>query len=347
MRTAIAQRWTDGLPILPPEVEEFERARQVIDTDLQTEIAVIPPANGILDTTQLIIQSLMAGCLPEYIPIVRATIEAMMDPRFNLMGVQTTTGPVGPLIIANGPVSKQLGINSGPGLFCHGRANIAIGRAIRLILWNVGGGYYGETDMATFGHQGKISLCLGEAESDSPWPSLAVDQGMNESESVVSVIAADAPNECLVTSAGDNPFRILDMIADVASILGPVTWVLGDEMHLISILSPRVAHILSGGGFTKADVRQYLFEHARRRVREIEKRTLLTHDEVGDLTRRSADDAHWFRWIDINDPEAMVPVAKSPEQVHIVVAGGLDSMWCAVCPSWGGHGGWLSSRKVN
>src|SRR5258705_7380816 len=137
----------------------------------------------------------MAGCRPEYFPVVLAGIEAMLDPDCQLYSIQTATNTTTPLMIVNGPIAEELGINSGGNMFGQGaRANASIGRAIQLVLRNIGGDIAGETDMATHGQAGKFSSCIAEAEKDSPWAPFHVDAGFKASDSTVTVIGASAPH---------------------------------------------------------------------------------------------------------------------------------------------------------
>lgn len=360
LETAYQRRWTDGLPVIAPTPEAVERALEYLERDPGEELALIPPAQGILTVEQLVLQSIMAGCKPEHVPVVWAVFQAMVEDgrseggttgtrigrRFNLNGVQCTTNYCSPLAIVNGPIVEKLGFNTGPELFNYGRPNVAIGRAVRLIMWNVGGGYYGETDMATFGQPGKISFCIAEAESRSPWESLAVERGFASSDSAVTVIAVDSPHDCYVEPAAPHPFRVLDIICDVASHRGTSMWAIGEENPAFFILSPRVARLLADRGLTKYDVKQYIFEHARRRVPDMAHDRLLIWDEQGHVVRRRPTDMQWYQWVDMDDPNATVPIARRPDEVQIVVAGGDESWWCAVCPTWGGHGGWPVSAKI-
>src|SRR3954471_8350953 len=137
---AYAQGITDGLPVIPPTKERVEEMAAASGANLQHAIAEIPPRGGVATIEKLAINAVMAGCLPEYFPVIVAAVEAMMQPQFNLIGIQTTTNPVGPVLIVNGPIRKAIDLNCGAGAFGPGRrANATIGRAIRLILLNIGG----------------------------------------------------------------------------------------------------------------------------------------------------------------------------------------------------------------
>ena len=162
--------WTDGLPVIPPTAKLVNAALDFLGWDPQEVIGEVPPMNHIATVDKVVVNSVMAGCLPEYIPVVIASIEAMLHNEFNLNGIQATTNCIRPLAIVSGPVLEQLGLNAGDNVFGGGsRAKAAVGRAIRLVLWNIGGGYAGEIDRATFGHPGKYTFCIAENSQDSPW----------------------------------------------------------------------------------------------------------------------------------------------------------------------------------
>src|SRR3990167_939490 len=155
------QRWTDGLPVVPPTRGATERIIEYLRRDPKDVIGIIPPRNGVATIEKIAVNSVMAGCKPEYVPFVIAAIEAMLEERFNLNGVQTTTHCCAPIVIVSGPAVKKLGFNTKEGAFGHGcRPSATIGRAVRLILWNIGGGYPGEPCKTTLGHPGNFSFCV-------------------------------------------------------------------------------------------------------------------------------------------------------------------------------------------
>jgi len=155
--------WTDGLPVVPPT---WERAKQFIEPlglPADEVIAEVPPLDGRATVERIAVNAVMAGCLPEHMPVVIAAIRAMMEERFNLRGVQCSTGIHTPLLIVNGPIAKRLNINSGYNCFGQGwRANATIGRAVKLVLVNLGGAIPGETNKSTFGHPGSYTYCIAD-----------------------------------------------------------------------------------------------------------------------------------------------------------------------------------------
>ena len=195
--------WTDGLPVVPPTPERVERMLNGTDRDPDELIAAVPPKWGRATVEKVAINAVMAGCKPAYLPLILKAVEAMTNEQFNLHGVQVTTSHVGPMLIVNGPIRKQLEINDGFNLFGQGwRANATIGRALRLVCTNIGGALPGELDRAAFGHAGKYTCCIAEKEEVSPWDAMHVDRGFQADDSTVTVFAAAGPQT--VNDHGNN-----------------------------------------------------------------------------------------------------------------------------------------------
>ena len=180
--------WTDGLPVVPPSEELVRRFVARAGRDGSELIAELPPLGGRATVERVAVNTVMAGCLPEHLPVVIAALQAMMDERFNLRGVMCSTGIHTPLLIVNGPVVQQLDINGGYNCFGAGwRANATIGRAVKLALVNLGGAIPGETNKATFGHPGAYTYCVAEDEAANPWMPMHVELGYAASDSTVTV----------------------------------------------------------------------------------------------------------------------------------------------------------------
>ncbi|MGH7316417.1 MAG: hypothetical protein ACREJS_09180, partial [Candidatus Rokuibacteriota bacterium] len=187
--------WTDGLPIVPPTGEDVREFLRFTDREPREVVAVLPPRQGEATVERIAINAVMAGCRPEYLPLIITAVETLADPAFNLDSIQATTHPVAPLIIVNGPIAKEVGINSGYNAFGQGfRANLTIGRAVRLLLMNVGGGLPGTGDRATQGSPAKIAYCVAENEEASPWEPLHVEHGFAGEMSTVTAIACEGPH---------------------------------------------------------------------------------------------------------------------------------------------------------
>lgn len=316
--------WSDGLPVVPPTKERVQEFIDYFQTSGDELIAEVPPLGGKATVERIAVNAVMAGCLPEHMPVVVTAIQAMMEDRFNLRGVQCSTGIHTPLLIINGPIAKRLGINSGYNCFGQGwRANATIGRAVKLVLVNLGGAIPGETNKSTFGHPGSYTYCVAEDEDANPWEPLHIEAGFSESDSAVTVYPAEAPHN-IMYHAGD-PRDLLTVLADSMCTLGNVQmYVMGDTLV---VLGPEHARILADAGWRKRDVRLFLYEHARKPV------GLLRHGgpPQGDGHRG----LFWPRFVDPQDDSQMVPVVRRPENIHIMVAGGAGGPHSAYLPGWG------------
>ncbi len=305
-----AQGWSDGLPVVPPTEERVLAMLRAVADDPARSVGRIPPAWAEATVEKIAVNAVMAGCRPAYLPVVVAAVEALCDPAFNLASIQATTHPVAPLLIVNGPVAQQIGLNAGAGVFGPGwRANATIGRALRLVLMNVGGARPGQGDMATQGHPGKYAYCIAENEADSPWEPLHVDRGYARGDSVVTVFGGEAPhnvNDHVSQTAGG----VLGVIAQSMATLGSnAGWILGDSSFVVA-LGPEHAATIAAGGLTKGDVRRFLYETARLPLR--------------DLVRGGMWGMHdWPAWMRaVGDPEARLPLVPDPDAILVVVAGG-------------------------
>src|SRR5262245_2104151 len=184
--------WTDGLPVIPPTAERVEA--MLGGRDGGASLGLVPPAMGEATLERVAACAVLAGCRPAYFPVVAAAARAVLDPAFNLHGQAVTTQPAGQLVVVNGPVREAIGLNSGMGALGPGfRANLTIGRALRLLVTLTGGAMPGAMDRATLGHMGKLGFCVAEDEEVSPWEPLHVHRGFAAGQSVVTVIGSDAP----------------------------------------------------------------------------------------------------------------------------------------------------------
>jgi hypothetical protein len=312
--------WSDGLPIVPPTADRVEAMLAGTDLDPRHEVGVMPPRWGVATLEKLAVNAVMAGCRPDDLPVIVAAVEALLAEPFNLYGVQATTHPCAPLLIVNGPARERLGINSGPGCFGPGwRANATIGRAIRLILWNVGGGVPGQTDRATQGSPAKFSYCIAEHEEQSPWAPLHVERGLAPGESAVTAFAGEAPhnvNDHVSTTAEG----ILTTAADTMAVMGNNNYYLRGEVLLV--LGPEHAETIARPGWSRADVQAFVFEHARK------PRARLARG--GMYGMRS-----WPRWVDALGDDEPIPLLDRPQDLLVAVAGGPGKHSCFV-PSFGG-----------
>jgi hypothetical protein len=304
------RRWTDGLPIVPPTEPRVEAMLKAVASDPDRSLGQIPPSWCEATLEKVAVNAVMAGCEPAYLPVVVAAVEALCDPAFNLYGIQATTHPAAPLLIVNGPIVGRIGLNCGSGVFGPGfAANATIGRAIRLVLLNVGGAWPGEGDMATQGQPGKYSYVIAENEAQSPWEPLHVERGFAPGDSVVTVFGGEAPhnvNDHVSQTAG----RLLGVIAQAMLTLGSnAKWILHDSSFVVA-LGPEHAATIAADGLGRADVQRFLYETARLPLRELQRGGMWQmHD--------------WPRWMQaVTDPEARLPVVERPEAIVTLVTGG-------------------------
>lgn len=304
---ALAKGWTDGLPIIPPTEERVAAMIEEAGKDPKEEIVRIPPRLGKATVEKIAINAVMAGCLPSYVPVIIAALQAMCVPEFNLNGIQATTNPVTPATIINGPIRKKLGINSGAScLGPGGRANATIGRAIRLLLLNVGGATPGDVDKAVHGQPGKYTLCFGEDEEGSVWDPLHVERGFQREESAVTVVSV-AGTTNINTSLTHGAKDILMVIADALSQLSSNDMKLGGGQPTVVLTSGHAA-LLSSQGYSKNDVKRFLFESSgvplAKFPREwVERQVLWIHEGVA-YPAKCAEDI-------------LLVVAGAPQPYHI------------------------------
>lgn len=335
--------WTDGLPVAPPTDDRVDAILAAMEGAPDHVLGTIPPAHGTATLEQVAIQCAMAGCLPEHAPVVVAALEAMLDPEFNLNGVQATTNPCAPLTIVNGPIVQELDMNVRHGAFGGGaHANAAIGRAIRLVLWNLGGGKPGITDMSPLGQPAKYAFCIGENEDESPWPGIHTDMGIPEGQDAVTVFACQSPHPVLIS--GTAP-QMLDFLAESLPTTTINMYHAAGQFLLVLSLKP--AHEFARGGYDKRMIREWLFENARYDVGDLRRRGLLgaRNDQVSTywgerrLLARRPD-------VENLPDDARLPMVESVDDIHIVVTGGGAQWWAGFCAGWGNYGGYARARPI-
>jgi hypothetical protein len=295
--------WTDGLPIFPPTKEAVDRMMATTKRDPSEVIGTIPPILGKATVEKIAINAVMAGCLPEYMPVLIAAVSAMCEEPVRLHTMQPTTHPVAPLLIVNGPIIKKLGMNGKSGAFGPGwRSNATIGRAIRLILINIGGAFPGKTDMSTQGQTSKYIFCIAENEEDNPWQPLHVERGFDASTSTVSVVGVEGPHN-INDRAALVGVDLLSTIAGTMATLGNNT-VKGMDGDAVLALGPEHARIIARSGFSKDDIRDFLYEKARVPRKAFHKR--LIEERFHNLPE-----------------DAMIPTTVLKENLIIIVVGGV------------------------
>ncbi|MBO0806995.1 MAG: redoxin domain-containing protein [Actinobacteria bacterium] len=316
--------WTDGLPVVPPTADRVEA--MLGGAGGSESLGPVPPALGEATLARVAACAVLAGCRPAYFPVVVAAARAVLDPAFNLRGQAVTTQPAGQLVVVNGPVREAIGLNSGIGALGPGfRANLTIGRALRLLVTLTGQGVPGKLDRATLGHMGKVGFCLAEDEEASPWPPLHAERGFRPDQSVVTVIGCDAP-----LSVSEHRSRTPEDLAHVlgwaaASAWSTNWWPL--EEPQVFVICPEHAEMFRAAGWTKQRLRRFMFEAVRKPAAELRR---------GETTP----------FVHAADPAALVPKWASPEAIVLVVAGGEAGRFSAVLGPCSGMGYEIVSREV-
>jgi hypothetical protein len=313
----------DALPVVPPTVERVEKmlAGCAAGRDPREVIARIPPCFGEATVEKIAANAVMAGCLPAMMRVLIPLTRAVCDERFNAHGVQATTHFAAPLIVVNGPVRQELGFHCRQNLFSNvARANSTLGRALQLILLNLGGARPTEIDMSALGNPGKFSFCIAENEEENPWEPLHVTQGVAPDQSAVSLFAAEAPHG--VSEHNARTARgVLKAITYALATVWSYRSCMGSEA--LVVLCPEHVRTILRDGFNKKDIREFLFLNTGIPLR------CYRDGELGEgIAQRNM-----YKEITI-DGEPCYQKFRSPESIKIVVAGGTAGKFSAVLGSW-------------
>jgi hypothetical protein len=316
------QGWTDGLPVIPPTEDRVSAMLQTTRHRAEDILGVMEPLKGQVTLEKVAANAVMAGCYPEYLPVVVAAVKAVLQKQFHVGSTACTTGGAAPVVIVSGPIAVKLGINSGTGCFGGGfRANATIGRALRLTMRNIGGAKPGGEEKSTHGWPAKVTFCFAENEARSPWEPLRVEAGYAAEASTVTVVACRGLYPICegtqVTGIGT-----LQTIAASMRVIGSPIYnqAARNEVPVVVVIGPEHAAEIARSGFSKDDVKRYLFEKARVPVRDLAGRMYAGTDP-------------WPSWIDADDPDTLVPIVADANGFLIVVAGG-DGRHSAWMPSW-------------
>ena len=309
---------TDGLPVIPPTPERVER--MVLATGLAPGdvLGEMGPLMGAATVEKVAAAAVMAGCLPDHIPVVVASIKAMCQPEFDLREMQATTHCTAPLLIVNGPARHACGdVASGFGVMGPGhRANASIGRAVRLAMINIGGARPGESDMALHGHPGKFTFCIAEDEENSPFAPLHTTFGYSPTQSAVTVVGSEAPHSAFFVGDADNPEssaeEFLRILASMIAAPGTNNVVLGGHGSVIVVMNPDHTAVLARVGYDRAKVQQRIAELA------------VVDTEL-------ARQLHPRRFA--NTKAKQIQAIRDPERILIVQAGGTG-LYSMVMPTW-------------
>ena len=316
------QGFSDGLPVVPPTPAKVEAMLEMLGGEPEFIECRVPPRWGTLTREVLAVNLVLAGCKPEYAAVVRAAILALTDTAFNLNGVQATTHMASPLLVVNGPVRNEIDMNAGCNTFGSGnRANATIGRAIRMILLNVGGAWPGDLDKSTLGSPAKYTYCIAENEEESPFVPYHVEKGYAESDSTVFVMAAEPPHS-VTNHVADDPEGILDSICSAMSTYSNNNAV--SSGHCAVVLGPEHSRTIADKGWIRNDIKSYLWLHSGNRFGDI-----AFEHRYGKIYNRNLP--KWYK----RGLDDRIPIVPSPDHIHLFVAGGEAGRFSAFIPGWG------------
>lgn len=321
---------TDGLPVIIPTPTRVDRMVLASGIDGALDLGPMGPGNGATTIEAIASNAVMAGCRPDDMPVVLATVQALMQPAFDLTEVQGTTHGIAPLSIVCGPLARTLGISGGFGALGPGhRANASIGRAVRLCMMNIGGARPGVSDMALLGHGGKFSFCLAEDIASSPWEPLHTSLGYAANENAVIVVGVEAPHSAVFVADADDPTspdRLLDTVAATIANLG------SNNAHfrggsVAVAFNPEHVAVLEAAKLSRRDVQERLAERA-------------TNTRAA-ITRLNPT------WGGKGDADDVLRAIADPSHILVFVAGG-PGLYTSVFPSWaaGGHGNPIVSHPI-
>ncbi|HXH08765.1 MAG TPA: hypothetical protein VNP04_03230 [Alphaproteobacteria bacterium] len=315
--------WTDGLPVVPPTEASIRAMLDAAGLDPGQEITYIENRQVSVTAEKVAINAVMAGCKPEYMPVVAAAVEALGDPRYGYHGPATSTGGSAVFMLVNGPIARELDINCGDNLFGPGwRANATIGRAVRLVMRNVIGTLPGKLDRSTLGHAGKYTYCIAENEAESPWPPVHVERGFRPEQNAVTIFAALAPHQ-VYNQLSNTAEGVLTTIADNMRISGSVT----SQPQYVVVIAGEHMRVIADDGWSKGDIKRFLFEHTRNSLAHLKR----THRVAGP--------------VQAEDEATMRPLVQAPDDILVVAAGSKAGAFSAFIPGWGGKNASQSVTK--
>jgi hypothetical protein len=312
--------WTDGLPVVPPTPERVLRMLAGTSRAADDVVGIVPPNNVACTVQKVAINAVMAGCKPEYMPVVLAAVEAACLDEFCMHGLLATTYFSSPVVIVNGPITQRIGMNSGVNALGQGnRANATIGRALQLVIRNVGGGKPGGVDRAALGNPGKYTFCFAEREQDSPWQSLAVERGFATEASTVTLFAGDGV-QGIFDQLSRTPESLAKSFAQCLRVVAHPKIALAADAILV--VSPEHARVFAQAGWSKAQLKQELQQ--------------LLQFPGSEMVRGAGGIAEG---VPSQFEAATLPKFK-PDGLHIVHAGGTAGLFSAVI------GGWVASGPM-
>src|SRR5689334_20738311 len=311
--------WSDGLPVVTPTEARLKWMLAGTKRNPDEVVGVIPPAGETATVRDVALHALMAGCKPEYLPVVLSAINIILRDEFNMAGVQCTMHGVAPLMIVNGPYAQKIDLHGGNGCFGPGfRANASIGRAVRLILMNLGGGLAGLASATVFASPIRYTACLTENVALSPWESLAVSRGYAPDDNVITCAMVESPR-LHFDDVSTEPERLLRGIGDSMTSAG--SWDMWFSSDVVVAMSPQHARLCADAGWTHDKVQHRLWELAERPQSNLKRGGNWRPERARAMGIDPDDDAH------------PIKAVKDVNRLHLIVAGGMGPV-TAVCHGW-------------
>ncbi|MGE4629030.1 MAG: thioredoxin family protein [Pseudohongiellaceae bacterium] len=330
MEACFERGWSDGLPLVPPTPLRVARMLSGTDCSADEIVGSVPPDNRPCTIEKIAINAVMAGCKPDYLQVVIAALKAALKDEFCMHGLLCTTYFSTPVMIVNGPITKQIGMNSGVNALGQGnRANATIGRALQLIVRNVGGGIPGGIDRATLGNPGKYTFCFCEDESDAEWPSLSMDRGYTREDSVVNLFAGSGVQPFVDQQSRQPDSLVKNLANSLRSVANTRSFGMADA---IIVISPEHRRVLREGGWTKPNLKQALYDELKTPGADI----IRGKDGIAEGMPEKFKDILLNKFRD--------------DGLHIVGAGGKAGMFSAIISGWlasGEKGSQLVSQQIN
>ena len=330
MEACFERGWSDGLPLVPPTPLRVTRMLFSTDRSADEIVGSVPPDNRPCTIEKIAINAVMAGCKPDYLQVVIAALRAALKDEFCMHGLLCTTYFSTPVMIVNGPITKQIGMNSGVNALGQGnRANATIGRALQLIVRNVGGGIPGGIDRATLGNPGKYTFCFCEDESDAEWPSLSMDRGYTREDSVVNLFAGSGVQPFVDQQSRQPESLVKNLANSLRSVANTRSFGMADA---IIVISPEHRRVLREGGWTKPNLKQALYDELKTPGADI----IRGKDGIAEGMPEKFKDIMLNKFRD--------------DGLHIVGAGGKAGMFSAIISGWlasGEKGSQMVSQQIN
>jgi hypothetical protein len=331
------QGFSDGLPLVPPTPERVMAMLAGTSRDAQEVLGEMAPNMGVVTVEKVAINSVMAGCKPAYLPVVLAATEAILTDDYNIHGVMATTMGASPVLVVNGPIRHRIGMNMGLGSLGQGnRANLTIGRALRLVVRNIGGAKPGETERSTLGNPMKLTMCFAEWEERNPWSPLHVERGFSKDESVVTVFTMSSGPTLIVDQDSRSASQLAGTLGQgLQAVMSPKAYGATD---CLLVVVPEHVDTLMRDNYSKADLRQRIQEVSARPLREL----------VADARSGTGIKSEMAAQMDEATLNKLVSKFRSDDDIHIVVAGSEAGKFSGAFHGWvtGSVGSIPVSRKI-